>query len=750
MGWQIINLYLAQAVDTAFAGTVDQAALNDGGKVACMYNRSSSPQEAQCRIITVAADGSITRGAIIDCSHSNSDTFDYGGKIFHYEADKLLIIGNNSAKMEQVILSYSGTTLTKENSTSNSFISQPATAFDYTNKRGLCFFPNGGFSNLLGFSVSGLVFTKGSDVAYSPPTGGKGTSMLGGWGHDNCYHSGVDRFVFCWHANNADGSSGEGLYMATCKVDGTDAVTDQTDPVFLHPTTRAGLTRLLYDPTSNKVLTLCQVDNARLELGMVTVDAGGGIVQVMTPKVLEPTEAESGLYYGHAIGQHPITKDILILYGFNFVSFDGGDNFRLGRVVGNDIKVSPPFDPWPASSVGTGPVCWNYDSTFGQMMLGASRSSNAYIFPGTWAETQFVDLPALTASGGEFPPVDVDITLPAFAMYQGQVCELTIDGELPALDVVSFSMSFDIVPSLFGEFGALEGSMNGGYALFGDLAPLEGSMTLYNETTAKIDGILAPLEGSMSGVVQIVGGLAGQLGALEGAMYGGASIVGELAALTGTATGSVPLTLGIRGYLPPLIGSMEAETPGRAFLDGELAPLEAALVVLEGQLPALDGRMYMSVVENTTNIAYVMNKSTGGVTRYPDYDYTFAVRWQGKEYLASPAGLFAFDQEEDTPVAIPARFTLPPSDYGETGEKRVPRVYLQGELAGQMRAGIAYDDGIERSSRVEGSAGVDKWRAKLPRGLKGHHFAVAVENVDGADFEIEQVDALVQVTGRKI
>jgi hypothetical protein len=39
---------------------------------------------------------------------------------------------------------------------------------------------------------------------------------------------------------------------------------------------------------------------------------------------------------------------------------------------------------------------------------------------------------------------------------------------------------------------------------------------------------------------------------------------------------------------------------------------------------------------------------------------------------------------------------------------------------------------------------------KLPRGVKGNHLEFEVSNVDGADFEIESVDLLVHLTGRKL
>lgn len=736
MGWKIGAGAFDNMVDTVFGTNIAQIGLDDNGKVLCLWNRLSSPRNPQGVVVTLDQAGALTRGTDVQIDDATWEN--YQSDAFLYETNRVIALGAEGSALQAVCIQVSGTTVSVEQNTRRSFCSQPRSAFDLANKRGLCWAPNG-TRQLQPWSVNAGAWTEGTYSSYVD----RGNFLLGGWGHSVSYDAAADRYVFVWGATV---SAVDGVYVATCRVSGTLTITDITTPVLLQTTTRAGPTDIFYHAQSGKHLVTAYLDNDRVDLHMLNVTAGGSVTQPMAPKTLYDGK-HNGLIGVMEIGENPVTKDIQI-----FVSANGlDDQWRTGRIVGNDVKLAPPTDPFPSSSIYCdGFATITYESFHGFTCVGMERASNAYLIPGTWTETQFVDLPAFTASGGEFPPVDVDITLPAFAMYDGQVCEMTIDGEFAALDVVSFSMSFDIVPSLFGELGALTGGMNGGYALFGDLAPLEGSMTLYNETTMRIDGILAPLEGSMTGVVSVVGSLTGQLGALEGVMYGGASINGELAALTGTATGSVPLTLGIKGYLPPLIGSMEAETPGRAFLDGELAPLEAALVVLDGQLPALDGRMYVSVVENTTNIAYVMNKASGGVTRYPDYDYTFAVRWQGKEYLAAPGGLFEFDNEEDTPVPIAARFTLPPSDYGETGEKRVPRVYLQGELAGQMRAGIAYDGDTERSSRVEGSAGVDKWRAKLPRGLKGHHFAVAVENVDGADFEIEQVDALVQVTGRKI
>lgn len=736
MGWKIGGGAFDNMVDTVFGTNIGQVGLNDNGKVLCLWNRLSSPRLPQACVVTLDQTGALTRGTDIQVDDATWET--YQSDIFLYEPNRVLAMGAEGSSLQAVILEVSGTTVTVQQNTRKSFTSQPRTAFNYTNKEGVCWGPNGS-DKLTGFSVSGLTWTLGDDpiLGYDP-----GAGMLGGENHDISYDIASDRYVFVWQRTI---SSVSGMYVGTCRITG-GLIVDITGPDLLHTTTRSGKVSLFYHEQSGKHVLLYNVDNARIEAKLLTVSGAGAVTQ-SAAQVLVPSGVTYNLIGTLVAGENPVTKDIMLFYSKNGLD----DKWQPGKIIGGELRLGGAEDPFPSSSVFCiGFSTITYESFHGFMCLGMERSSNAYLIPGTWTETQFIDLPAFQAQGGEFPPVDVDITLPAFAMYQGQVCELTIDGELPALDVVSFSMSFDIVPSLNGTLGALTGSMNGGYALFGDLAPLEGSMTLYNETTLRIDGTLAPLEGSMTGIVSVVGAIAGELGALQGVMYGGASIDGKLAALTGSGLADVPLTIGIRGYLPPLIGSMQAETPGRAFLDGDLAPLVPALGVLEAQLPALTGRMYMSVIEATTNIAYVMNKASGGITRYPDYNFSFAVRWQGKDYLASTDGLFEYDREEDVPVPIAAKFTLPPSDYGESGEKRVPRVYLQGELAGQMRAGIAYDGGIERTSRVEGNSGVDKWRAKLPRGLKGHHFAVAVENVDGADFEIEQVDALVQITGRKI
>lgn len=67
-----------------------------------------------------------------------------------------------------------------------------------------------------------------------------------------------------------------------------------------------------------------------------------------------------------------------------------------------------------------------------------------------------------------------------------------------------------------------------------------------------------------------------------------------------------------------------------------------------------------------------------------------------------------------------------------------------------MKIGVSYDDGDEYQSEIDGRAGVSYWRAKLPRGDRGHNVALSVENVNGSDFEINGLDALIHVTGRKV
>lgn len=113
-------------------------------------------------------------------------------------------------------------------------------------------------------------------------------------------------------------------------------------------------------------------------------------------------------------------------------------------------------------------------------------------------------------------------------------------------------------------------------------------------------------------------------------------------------------------------------------------------------------------------------------------------------------GVYRVDTAFDIDQPIAAGFTLPENDMGVETMKIAPRLYLQGRIDGQFSVQTTADEQDPVISLSQIAPGVGYKRCKLPRGIKGTHLEFAMDNIAGADFEIEQVDALVADTGRKI
>jgi len=71
-----------------------------------------------------------------------------------------------------------------------------------------------------------------------------------------------------------------------------------------------------------------------------------------------------------------------------------------------------------------------------------------------------------------------------------------------------------------------------------------------------------------------------------------------------------------------------------------------------------------------------------------------------------------------------------------------------GRFGGDMEVGAQVNEGSEYTfpaPAIRGS-GVHALRAKIAQGIKGNAWSFTFSNVDGADFDIERVEALITTT----
>lgn len=393
------------------------------------------------------------------------------------------------------------------------------------------------------------------------------------------------------------------------------------------------------------------------------------------------------------------------------------------------------------------PVAEGADITLPKLIFGAVGTTGTIggLTPG--------DLPAFGALSADRPYGEARTDLPVPWLFAGDlpVYDGVISGWFEPLEMTQGYGSEIPLNTLDGNLSALSGELHSGAHLDQNISILEGELTGDIGVVGRIDGDFLPMQMNSTGLAGLYGEIDGTLGSpLIGELWGGASLRGDIKSLSGGATGTNGAVGVLFGSFQDLDGTLSGTVHQVGILIGDLPALEPLWGIINGDLPAMTGSISETLLTVQEYVAWIMNISNSSVSKYPDFAFDFACRWRGNNYVVRSDGVYLFGGELDSGQPIDAGFTLPPTDMGISTEKISPRLYLQGRLDGQFAVTSQADEKDPVRSVSVIRPGTGYYRCKLPRGIRGTYLEFDVDNVSGSDFEIEQVDALVADTGRKI
>lgn len=153
---------------------------------------------------------------------------------------------------------------------------------------------------------------------------------------------------------------------------------------------------------------------------------------------------------------------------------------------------------------------------------------------------------------------------------------------------------------------------------------------------------------------------------------------------------------------------------------------------------------------------WTANTDTWGMSRYTGVDLNSMAVIDGDLYGAGAAGLYRIDADDDAGAPIAAGIVTGRDDMNNPAEKRLGYSYIgvqtNGDLLFDVRSsqaghGIAYTYLFE--PRVTGDE-FGSTRAKPGRGQRSRYWSFGVRNKDGADFVIDDLLVLYDLTGRKV
>ena len=201
-----------------------------------------------------------------------------------------------------------------------------------------------------------------------------------------------------------------------------------------------------------------------------------------------------------------------------------------------------------------------------------------------------------------------------------------------------------------------------------------------------------------------------------------------------------------------LSGQLLATAPNLPVLTLAAALRSATQFTAAFQLPPVQLTASLLAVLAAGARTWALNTRRNALTEY-DFEFTSYALFNGLVLGVSPAGVVVLGtQALDGATAITALVRTAKSNYGELHLKRTPRLYVQGDFAGDMLFRTVVDATGVRTYRMPHNhvTGFQQRRIPVGKGPKGVWWQYETENEGGADFTFEGVTAYPTLLRRRI
>lgn len=145
----------------------------------------------------------------------------------------------------------------------------------------------------------------------------------------------------------------------------------------------------------------------------------------------------------------------------------------------------------------------------------------------------------------------------------------------------------------------------------------------------------------------------------------------------------------------------------------------------------------------------VANESTG---TYSGWSFNSFAYWNGVYLGATSSGIYALGGDYDDTATISATIEQGPIDFGKTRQTYLRDVWMTYRTDGYMRFTFSVDEDtsteVTRDTQIT-SDRMEEEKIKVPRGLLGRYFTIKLQNLSGADFDIDAMSMMVDVTEPK-
>jgi hypothetical protein len=144
---------------------------------------------------------------------------------------------------------------------------------------------------------------------------------------------------------------------------------------------------------------------------------------------------------------------------------------------------------------------------------------------------------------------------------------------------------------------------------------------------------------------------------------------------------------------------------------------------------------------------------TRGITQFINFNFTSACTFEGKALASNENGIFLLESSElDDGVEILSLTELARTDFGISNEKRVRKVWVGYQSLGELLFLVSADGGDwEEFTMPENQGELNQKGAEftLPRSMHGRYWQFAIQNPNGVDFSIDQIQVMLVVLNKR-
>lgn len=138
---------------------------------------------------------------------------------------------------------------------------------------------------------------------------------------------------------------------------------------------------------------------------------------------------------------------------------------------------------------------------------------------------------------------------------------------------------------------------------------------------------------------------------------------------------------------------------------------------------------------------------------YTQWPVNSLVRFNGRTLIALPDGIYEITAGKDVSTDVDTRVMWAPSQFGTPRQKNLEAIFAAARRSGSIRIVAVADETEKRNYTVDvpgARSGVGKDRILPGRGLSGSFWQLGVENIDGSDFSLAELEVVTVPQSRRL